>query len=141
VSASNYIVYKKSRLSNGFLTTINLLSLFFNTGNVANFMNIIDGSDALTDVNKMICYGSNSKNPSTNPVHKNLFSDFIYNSQSIKKLIFDVIHSFQHILYGLHLLNENDVCFFDISPKNIVFLEHYREKPILRNFKFSLNSY
>jgi serine/threonine protein kinase len=67
------------------------------------------------------------------------FSDFIYNSQSIKKLIFDVIHSFQHILYGLHLLNENDVCFFDISPKNIVFLEHYREKPILRNFKFSLN--
>jgi len=66
------------------------------------------------------------------------FIDFLYNSTSIKKLIFDIINAFQHLLYGLHLLNENDVCFFDISPKNIIFLQNYREKPVIRNFKFSL---
>jgi len=66
------------------------------------------------------------------------FIDFLYNSTSIKKLIFDIINAFQHLLYGLHLLNENNVCFFDISPKNILFLQNYREKPVLSNFKFSL---
>lgn len=66
------------------------------------------------------------------------FIDFIYNSTSIKKLIFGVIDSFSHLLYGLHLLNDNNICFFDILPKNIVYLEKFREKPILRNFRFSL---
>jgi len=66
------------------------------------------------------------------------FIDFLYNSTSIKKLIFDIINAFQHLLYGLHLLNENNVCFFDISPKNILFLQNYREKPVLSNFNFSL---
>jgi hypothetical protein len=66
------------------------------------------------------------------------FIDFLYNSTSIKKLIFHVIESFSHILYGLHLLNENNICFFDISPKNIVYLENFREKPVLKNFRLSL---
>jgi len=66
------------------------------------------------------------------------FIDFLYNFTSIKKLILDNINAFQHLLYGLHVLNENNVCFFDISPKNIVFLENYREKPVFSNFKFSL---
>ena len=66
------------------------------------------------------------------------FIDFLYNSTSIKKLIFDIINIFTHLLDGLHLLNENNICFFDISPKNIIFLENYREKPVLKNFKFSL---
>jgi hypothetical protein len=67
------------------------------------------------------------------------FIDFIYNSNSIKRVIFNIINSFQHILYGLHILNNNNICFFDISPKNIVFLENFKEKPVLCNFKFSLN--
>ena len=67
------------------------------------------------------------------------FVDFLYNSMSIKKLIFDIINSFQHLLYGLHILNENNICFFDISPKNIVFNKNFREKPIIKNFRFSLN--
>lgn len=67
------------------------------------------------------------------------FIDFLYNSTSIKKLIFDIINTFQHILQGLHLLNENNVCFFNISPQNIVFLKEYREKPVLKNFRLSLN--
>jgi len=66
------------------------------------------------------------------------FIDYLYNSKTIKKLIFDIIESFSHILYGLNLLNENNICFFDISPKNIIYLEHYREKPVLSNFRYSL---
>ena len=67
------------------------------------------------------------------------FIDFLYGSKCIKKLIFDIINSFQHIFYGLYLLNENNVCFFNISPKNIVFLENFREKPVLNNFRLGLN--
>ncbi len=67
------------------------------------------------------------------------FIDYLYNSTSIKKLILDNINAFQHLLNGLRILNENNVSFFDISPKNIVFLENYREKPVFSNFKFSLN--
>lgn len=68
------------------------------------------------------------------------FIDAIYSSTCIKKLIFDLIHSFEHLVYGLHLLNENNICFFDVSPKNISFLQDFREKPVLSNFKFSLNT-
>lgn len=67
------------------------------------------------------------------------FIDFLYKSNDIKKLILDNINIFQHLLYGLHILNENNVSFFDICPKNIVFLENYREKPVFYDFKFSLN--
>ena len=66
------------------------------------------------------------------------FIDFLYNSISIKKLIFDIINAFQHLLNGFHLLNQNNICFFNISPKNIIFLENYREKPVISNFNLSL---
>jgi hypothetical protein len=67
------------------------------------------------------------------------FIDFLYNSQNIKKLIFDIINSFKHILKGLSLLNENNLCFFDLRPQKILYLENYREKPVLSDFKLSLN--
>ena len=67
------------------------------------------------------------------------FIDFLYKFTDIKKLILSNINSFQHLLYGLHVLNENNICFFDISPRNIIFLENYRENPVLSNFKFSLS--
>lgn len=67
------------------------------------------------------------------------FIDFLYNSNSIKKLIFDIINSFEHILSGLHILNDNNICFFNISPKNIIYLDNFREKPVLSNFKLSLS--
>jgi hypothetical protein len=66
------------------------------------------------------------------------FIDFLYTSTSIKKLIFDTINSFQHVLQSLSILNNNNVCYFDISPQKILFLENYREKPVLSNFRFSL---
>jgi hypothetical protein len=67
------------------------------------------------------------------------FIDFLYNFTTVKKIILDNINAFQHLLCGLSVLNDTNVCFFDISPKNIIFLDSYREKPVLSNFKFSLN--
>ena len=64
--------------------------------------------------------------------------DFIYSSTNIKKLIFDMINTFKHVLRSLYILNENDICFFNISPNNIIFLATYREKPVLNNFQLSL---
>jgi hypothetical protein len=67
------------------------------------------------------------------------FIDFLYNFTSIKKFIFDNINAFQHLLYGLQFLNDNNICFLNITPKNIIYLEHYREKPVFCNFRYSLN--
>ena len=67
------------------------------------------------------------------------FTDFLYNFTSIKKLILYNINTFKHLLRGLYVLNNNNICFFDISPKKILFLDDYREKPILTNFGLSLN--
>jgi hypothetical protein len=66
------------------------------------------------------------------------FIDFLYSSTNIKKLIFHTISSFQHILLSLSVLNENNICYFDISPQKIIFLQDYREKPVFSNFAFSL---
>jgi len=68
------------------------------------------------------------------------FIDYIYSSTSIKKFIFNTINSFKHILNGLILLNKNNICYFNISPKNVFFLNNFREKPILTNFKNSLRT-
>lgn len=67
------------------------------------------------------------------------FLDFLYIFTSIKKLLFDNINIFQHLLQGLRVLNDNNICFFDLSPTKIIFLESYREKPVFSNFKFSVN--
>lgn len=66
------------------------------------------------------------------------FVDYLYNFTTIKELIFNIINIFPHIVRGLHILNENDICFFNISPKNMIFLENYREKPVLNDFQLSL---
>jgi hypothetical protein len=66
------------------------------------------------------------------------FTDYLYNFKSIKKLCLYMIDTLLHLLNGLSILHSNKVCFFNISPQNIIFLEHYREKPVLSDFRLSL---
>jgi hypothetical protein len=66
------------------------------------------------------------------------FTDYLYNFKSIKQLIFNIINIFSHILLGLNILNKNNICFFNISPANLIFLKDYREKPVLSDFTLSL---
>lgn len=67
------------------------------------------------------------------------FTDNLYNYNNIKKLILDIIDTFRHIFNALIILNDNNICYFNISPNNIVFLKNNREKPVINNFKLSIN--
>ena len=68
------------------------------------------------------------------------FIDYLFQFISIKKLIFSMIHAFSHLLNSLQLINENNICFFSISPQNIVFLFNSREKPLLNDFSLSIRT-
>jgi len=67
-----------------------------------------------------------------------LFNDFLFNLINPKLFIFHVIESFSYILKSLIGLNNNNICFFNLSPQNIVFNLDCGEKPILQNFQLSL---
>ena len=66
------------------------------------------------------------------------FNDFLFNLTNPKLFIFHVFESFSYILKSLIGLNKNNICFFNLSPQNIVFNLDCGEKPILRNFQLSL---
>lgn len=67
-----------------------------------------------------------------------VFNDFLFSLTTPKQIIFHVIESFSYILKSLIKLNDNNICFFNLSPKNIVFNLNCGEKPILSNFQFCL---
>jgi hypothetical protein len=66
------------------------------------------------------------------------FNDFLFNLPNPKLFIFHIIESFSYILKNLVELNNNNICFLNLSPQNIVFNLDCGEKPILRNFQLSL---
>lgn len=67
------------------------------------------------------------------------FTDFLYsNITSIKQLILYSIDTFQHLSRGLSILHKNNIRFFNVNPRNIVFLNDAREKPLWNNFKNSI---
>ena len=66
------------------------------------------------------------------------FGDFLFNFKESKILICNVISSFSYLLQSLIYLQEQKVCFFQLSPENIIFCEELREKPLLHNFQTSL---
>lgn len=70
--------------------------------------------------------------------HFIVFNDFLFNVINPKLFIFHVIESFPYILKSLIKLNDNNICFFNLSPQNIVFNLDCGEKPILQNFQSSL---
>lgn len=66
------------------------------------------------------------------------FDDFLFNLKTPKQFIFYVLDSYSYLLTGLIKLNENNICFFNLSPENIVFNKENGEKPLLQNFGLSL---
>jgi hypothetical protein len=66
------------------------------------------------------------------------FNDFLFHLTNPKLFIFHVIESFSYILKSLIELNKNNICFFNLSPQNIVFNLDCGEKPVLQNFQLSL---
>lgn len=66
------------------------------------------------------------------------FIDFLYSQTSIKKLLLCTFNTFQHVTSSLSMLHKNKICYFHISPQNIITYSVGREKPLIRNFKYSL---
>jgi len=66
------------------------------------------------------------------------FYRFLICFTDIKLLIFTIIESFSYILDSLYNLNENNVCFFNLCPQNLILLYECGEKPLLQNFQYSL---
>ena len=67
------------------------------------------------------------------------FSDFLFklpNNNNNKQFVFNILNTYSFLLNSLIKLNENGVCFFELSTENIVFSSYSR--PFLKSFKNSL---
>jgi hypothetical protein len=64
------------------------------------------------------------------------FNDFIFSLPNPKLFIFHVLDSYTFLLNSLLNLQQIDICFFNLSIKNIIFGKNY--KPMLKNFETSL---
>jgi len=85
----------------------------------------------LTDENKYLIF--KYKNETTIS-----FNDFLLNIYNPKMFILHTIESFSYLLHSLIQLNDNNICFFNLSPQNIVFNLDCGEKPQIQNFCSSL---
>jgi hypothetical protein len=65
-----------------------------------------------------------------------VFEEFLFNLPNPKLLIFHSLDTYYCLLNNLIKLQDNNICFFNLSSKNIVFDESF--KPLLTNFEKSL---
>jgi len=66
------------------------------------------------------------------------FRDFLHDICNPKLFVLHTIESFSYLLHSLEQLHDNNICFFNLSPQNIVFNLDCGKKPILTNFNGSL---
>ena len=66
------------------------------------------------------------------------FKDFLFKINNPKLIILHSIETFTYILKSLIQLNKHDICYFNLSAKNIVLNLECGEKPFLCNFQHSL---
>ena len=66
------------------------------------------------------------------------FGDFLIQFTEPKLFILNMITTFSYLLQSLIQLQDQNICFFQLSPENIVFTEELRENPLLHNFQLSL---
>ena len=67
------------------------------------------------------------------------FSDFLFNlpnNHNNKQFVFNILNTYSFLLNSLIQLNDNGVCFFELSTENIAFSPYSR--PFLKSFKNSL---
>jgi hypothetical protein len=119
------------------INEVNICRMLLQIPNYENYFNILDNYKPLDrrdidieETTNYFLFEYSDKNSID-------FIDFIYSFQSIKKLIMYSINTMTHLLNGLNILNTYQICFFDLSPTNIFFLEDYSEKPVLSNFQKS----
>jgi hypothetical protein len=67
------------------------------------------------------------------------YTDYLFDLDQPKLFILNIIESFSYLLKSLITLNSKNICFFNLSPENIVFNLDCGKKPFLQNFQLSLN--
>lgn len=65
------------------------------------------------------------------------FGDFLFALLEPRRFVHHIIESFSYLLNSLLQLNQNGICFFNLSPQNIVFNVNCGEKPQLTDFQLS----
>ena len=92
---------------------------------------ILDYYDILDSENsqKHILIRYNSSNLIT-------FNTFLFNLPNPALIVSHILESYEHLLKSFLKLQENNICYFNFSLKNIVFDKNH--KPILKNFDLSL---
>jgi hypothetical protein len=112
--------------------------------NYSNHFLVLDDYDFI-NINKLNKYYIENMNVKEKYLlfkYKNVkiisFYNFLFNINNPKNFIFHLMNSFSSILKSVLLLNDHNICFFHLSPNNIVFQFHYREKPVLQDFELSL---
>lgn len=110
-----------------------------------NFYDIIEDYDFanIGEINRTIdknfLKNNNNENKYLIFLYKNekfiTFHDYIFLCETPKQFIIYCMESFSHILSALIQLNNNNICFFNLSCNNILF---YYDKPIIQNFEHSL---
>ena len=101
----------------------------------------------ISEVNEKIYYYNMDNNNNINNTNKYVlleyniikqldFYDFLFNLPNPKLFIFHVLDSYAFLLNSLLNLQEINVCFFNLSIKNVIFTKNY--KPMLQNFDTSL---
>lgn len=87
-------------------------------------------------------YNLNNKDKYLLLQYKNLntvdFKDFLFNQITPKQFILHVLQSFYNLLDRLSHLNDNNICYFDLSPDNIVFDKEKGYNLLLQNFQNSI---
>lgn len=89
---------------------------------------------------KIYSYNTNNTNKYVlleyNSVKHLDFNSFLFNFPNPKLFIFHVLDSYNFLLNSLLNLEHINICFFNLSTKNIIFGKNY--KPMLQNFETSL---
>lgn len=68
----------------------------------------------------------------------NSFDQFLLTIKTPKQFISHIFSSYTYLLNSLIILNDNDICFFDLSPENIIFPFNNGINPILTDFQKSI---
>ena len=106
-----------------------------------NFIEIGEINDKLLKMKDDTIYNQNGKYLLFQYKYKNNiddFDDFLLKMKTPVVLIQNLLDSFSYLLMSFIKLNDNNLCFFNLSAENIVFIDNCREKPILQNFNRSL---
>ena len=87
----------------------------------------IGANDELVEIDKnyIITYNFDKNTPILD------FHDYLFSLISIKKFVSEIIMNYKTLLYNIFDLYNNNICFFNLNPENIIF---YKGRIILINF-------